>query len=242
MSGDAIRLESVTMRYGEGAGATTALRDVSLGVPLGEFLSITGTSGAGKSTLLSLVAGLDVPSGGRVSVLGQNLAELTDDERSDLRLQHMGFIFQAFNLFPTFTAEENVAWPLGFLRIKRSEARERAADMLERVAVARDRHGRLPGELSGGEQQRIAIARALVTEPQLLLADEPTGNLDSRTGQAILDLLLRLNSDQRLTVLLVTHNLLAAAQGQRTVELRDGGIVREARAEGPVMGSRSLQP
>ena len=129
MTGDAIRLESVTMRYGEGAGAMTALRDVSLGVPLGEFLSITGTSGAGKSTLLSLVAGLDVPSGGRVSVLGQNLAELTDDERSDLRLQHMGFIFQAFNLFPTFTAEENVAWPLGLLRIKRSEARERALEV-----------------------------------------------------------------------------------------------------------------
>jgi putative ABC transport system ATP-binding protein len=241
MSGDAIRLEGVTMRYGEGAGAMTALRGVDLGVPVGEFLSITGTSGAGKSTLLSLVAGLDVPSSGRVSVLGRNLAELTDDERSDLRLQHVGFIFQAFNLFPTFTALENVAWPLGFLRVKAAEARERAAEMLERVAVSRDHHGRLPGELSGGEQQRIAIARALVTDPQFLLADEPTGNLDSRTGQAILDLLLRLNSDRHLTVLLVTHNRVAATYGHRTIELRDGSIVRETRADGPRVGQPRLQ-
>jgi putative ABC transport system ATP-binding protein len=223
----AIRLESVSMHYGEGAATTPALRDVSLTVPVGEFLAITGSSGAGKSTLLNLVAGLDVATSGRVVVLGKDLAELSDDGRSDMRLEHMGFIFQAFNLFPTFTAQENVAWPLAFLGVTRHEARERAADMLERVAVARDRHRRAPAELSGGEQQRVAIARALVTDPRLLLADEPTGNLDSRTGQAILDLLLALNAERRLTVLLVTHNLQAAAQAQRTVELGDGRIVRE---------------
>jgi putative ABC transport system ATP-binding protein len=142
----------------------------------------------------------------------------------------VGFVFQTFNLFPTFTIEENVAWPLEFLGVRWSEARRRAAAVLERVEVDLAARDRRPAELSGGEQQRVAIARAMVTDPDLLLADEPTGNLDSRTGQAILDLLRSVSMEERLTVVLVTHSTFAATYGQRTLELRDGRIVREAKA------------
>src|SRR5881296_3906760 len=179
-----------------------------------------GPSGSGKSTLLNLIAGLDTSTHGRVIVGGQELTRLSDDARSDLRLRHIGFVFQSFNLFPTFTAEENVAWPLGFVGVRWREARRRAREALARVALPPAAAGRRPAELSGGEQQRVAIARALVTEPRLLLADEPTGNLDSQTGQTILDLLRRLNEERHLTVVLVTHNALAASHAQRTIELR----------------------
>lgn len=238
----AIELDGVGKRYGEGTGATFALRHVSLAVPVGEFLSVTGSSGAGKSTLLNLIAGLDVTTEGRVVVLGQDIATLSDNARSDLRLRGIGFIFQAFNLFPTFTAEENVAWPLGFLGMGWRPALAAAAAMLEEVGVGDGTRHRVPAELSGGEQQRVAIARALVTKPRLILADEPTGNLDSQTGQAILDLLLRLNAQRDFTVVLVTHNLLAAQSGHRTIELRDGKIVREARADPEPSRRRTAVP
>lgn len=226
----AIRLERVSKRYGTGSQVVDALDEVTLHVGAGEFLSIMGPSGCGKSTLLNLIAGLDTPSSGHVFVIGRDIAQLSDDARSDLRLQHVGFVFQSFNLFPTFSIEENVAWPLEFLGVRWRVARQRAAAALEQVGVDLVARDRRPAELSGGEQQRVAIARALVTEPQLLLADEPTGNLDSRTGQAILDLLRRLNVQRHLTVILVTHSTFAATYGHRTVELRDGRIVREVRA------------
>jgi putative ABC transport system ATP-binding protein len=226
----AIVLERVSKQYGVGMHAVSAVTDVSLRVPAGEFLSIMGPSGCGKSTLLNLIAGLDMPGSGRVTVAGQHLAHLSDDARSDLRLRHIGFVFQSFNLFPTFSVEENVAWPLEFLGGRWRTARQRAAAVLEEVGVDPAARDRRPAELSGGEQQRVAIARALVTAPELLLADEPTGNLDSHTGQAILDLLRRLNAEQELTVVLVTHSTFAATYGHRTVELRDGRIVREVRA------------
>jgi putative ABC transport system ATP-binding protein len=224
----AIELEGVSKRYGIDTQAVAALTNVGLTVPAGQFVSIMGASGSGKSTLLNLVAGLDSPSEGRVVVNGANLAQLSDDERSDLRLQQIGFVFQSFNLFPSFSVEENVSWPLKFLRVGWRTAQQRAAAALQQVGIEVAARGRRPAELSGGEQQRIAIARALVTEPRLLLADEPTGNLDSRTGQAVLDLLLRLNADGGLTVMMVTHNAFAASCGHRTVELRDGCIVRDA--------------
>jgi len=220
----------VSKQYGAGAQAVGALNDITLHVPSGEFLSVMGPSGCGKSTLLNLIAGLDTPTGGHVVVGDQDLSQLSDDARSDLRLQHIGFVFQSFNLFPTFTVEENVGWPLEFLGVRRRVAQQRAAASLEQVGVDLAVRDRRPAELSGGEQQRVAIARALVTEPQLLLADEPTGNLDSRTGQSILDLLRRLNVDRDLTVILVTHSTFAATYGHRTVELRDGCIVREVKA------------
>src|SRR5215813_11945023 len=225
-----IALEHVSKRYGAGPSAVMALADVSLEVSEGEFLSIMGPSGSGKSTLLNLLAGLDTPDHGRVVMGGRNLAQLSDNARSDLRLREIGFVFQSFNLFPTFTVEENIAWPLEFLGLSWRDARRRAVGAMAQVGLDLKVRGRRPAELSGGEQQRVGIARALVTEPRLLLADEPTGNLDSRTGQAVLDLLGRLNADRKLTVILVTHNPFAAAYGHRVVELRDGCLVSERRA------------
>jgi len=224
---DAIVLEHVTKEYGRGAQAVSALSDVSLLILRGEFVSVMGPSGSGKSTFLHLAAGLDTPTAGRVVLDGHDLAALSDDARSDLRLAHVGMIFQSFNLFATFTAEENVMWPLEFLGRRRAEARARAGIALDHVGIARAAWTRRPAELSGGEQQRLAIARALVTGPILLLADEPTGNLDSRTGQVILELLRRLNQTERLTVVLVTHSSVAATYGDRTIELQDGRIVRD---------------
>jgi len=223
----AAQLEGVSKHYAQGRAAVPAVRDISLSVPAGEFLSIMGASGSGKSTLLNLIAGLDTPDMGRVMVAGQDLAALSDDARSDIRLRHVGIVFQNFNLFPTFTVEENVAWPLEFYGQSARRARTHAHELLAQVGVDVAAAGRRPAELSGGEQQRVAIARALVTSPTLLLADEPTGNLDSNTGQAILDLLRRLNDEQDVTVVMVTHSTFAATYGHRTIELRDGQIVRE---------------
>jgi putative ABC transport system ATP-binding protein len=226
----AVRLERVSKRYGDGPQAVNALLDVTLEVPIGEFVSVMGPSGCGKSTLLNLVAGLDTPTSGHVWIGDKDLALLSDDARSDLRLEHVGFVFQSFNLFPAFTALENVTWPLELSRRGGRQASERAAAALEQVGVDPAAWKRRPAELSGGEQQRVALARALVAEPELLLADEPTGNLDSHTGQAILDLLQRLNADRPLSVVMVTHNTFAATYGHRTIELRDGRIVHEVRA------------
>jgi putative ABC transport system ATP-binding protein len=228
MSADgAVILDQVSKRYGSGPRAVAALSDANLHVLPGEFLAIMGPSGSGKSTLLNLVAGIDTPSSGRVMVAGHDLAQLSDNARSALRLQHIGFVFQSFNLFPMFNAEENVAWPLEFQRVSWREARKRANAVLAQMGLDPTARKRRPAELSGGEQQRVAIARALVTSPQLLLADEPTGNLDSKTGEAILDLLRALNAERQLTIVLVTHSAVAAGYGRRIVELRDGRIVRD---------------
>ena len=223
----AFALESVSRRYGSGPQSIVAVADVSLQVRRGEFVCLMGPSGCGKSTLLNLIAGLDTPDSGRVVVAGQNLAALSNDARSDLRLNHIGFVYQAFHLLPTFTVDENVAWPLELQGLRVHEARLRARAVLDRVGIASAAQRRLPSELSGGEQQRAAIARALVTKPLLLLADEPTGNLDSRTGVAILDLLQELNHTEGVTITMATHSAFAAAYGHRTIELCDGVIRRE---------------
>jgi len=223
----AVVLEGVSKRYDGGAPATTALIEVDLCLQRGEFVSVMGPSGCGKSTLLNLTAGLDTPDAGRVLVAGQDLARLSDDARSDLRLNHIGFVFQSFHLLPTFTAEENVVWPLELQGLRARPARERARATLDTVGVARAAGGRLPAALSGGEQQRVAIARALATRPMLLLADEPTGNLDSHTGAAILDLLRALNQSESVSILMVTHSSAASAHAQRIIELCDGRVVGE---------------
>jgi len=220
-----IVLEDITKVHGQGPLAVTALRDVSLAVEPGEFVAVVGPSGSGKSTLLNLAAGLEVPTHGRVAIGGEDLARLSDDARSDLRLRQIGFVFQSFNLLPTFTAEENVAWPLEFVGVGRRDSRRRASRALERVGIPGAARGRRPAELSGGEQQRVAIARALVAEPRLVLADEPTGNLDSHAGRSVMELLRSLNREQRVTVIMVTHGALAAGIASRTVELRDGCLV-----------------
>jgi putative ABC transport system ATP-binding protein len=235
----AITLDRVGKRYGDGATAVTALDDVTLEIDAGEFVAVVGPSGSGKSTLLNLVAGIDTASAGRVSVLGRDLGALADDARSDLRLRELGFVFQTFNLFPTFTAEENVAWPRRFRGDSWHEAHRRAADALAAIGLDASARGRVPAELSGGEQQRVAIARALVNEPRLLLADEPTGNLDSETAAAILALFARMHAEQALTVLLVTHNPLAAAHAGRQVTLRDGRVASDVRGTAAARGARS---
>jgi putative ABC transport system ATP-binding protein len=228
--GFTVVVEKLTKSYGHGSAGTTVLDGVSLTVPAGQFLSIMGPSGSGKSTLLNLVAGLDTPTAGRVLIDGMDIAALSDDERSNLRLHHVGIVFQSFNLFPTFTVEENVMWPLEFLGTGTRAARARARAALDQVDLAHATHARRPAELSGGEQQRAAIARALVASPAVLLADEPTGNLDSVTGQLMLDLLRRVNREQTITVVMVTHSAAAATHGDRTIELRDGRIVRDLRS------------
>jgi putative ABC transport system ATP-binding protein len=235
MSDAIVVLDRVTKEYGSGAQKVAAVADISLSVPAGEFLSVMGASGSGKSSLLNLIAGLDLPTSGQVVTNGRRLEAMTDDERSDMRLRYLGFIFQSFNLFPTFTVEENVAWPLEFLGERWNKARLSAAAALESVGLEAGVLQRRPAELSGGEQQRVAIARALVTQPRLLLADEPTGNLDSRTGRVILELLRQLNRERGLTVVMVTHSTLAATHGDRTIEMRDGRIVREVSAPGPAV-------
>ena len=232
-----IVLDNITKVHGHGPQAVTALRDVSLAVEPGEFVAVVGPSGSGKSTLLNLAAGLEVPTRGRVAIGGKDLARLSDDARSDLRLRQIGFVFQSFNLLPTFSAEENVAWPLEFVGVGRRESRRRASRTLERVGIPDAARGRRPAELSGGEQQRVAIARALVAEPRLVLADEPTGNLDSHTGRSVLELLRTLNREQRVTVIMVTHGAVAAGVAGRTVELRDGRLVNGA--HGAKRGART---
>ena len=220
-------LEGVGKTYGAGPGAMTALDGLDAAVPAGEFVSITGPSGCGKSTVLNLVAGLDAPSSGRVLVEGRDLATMSERARSELRLRSIGFIFQSFNLLPRLTVERNVAWRLERLGLRGRAVRDRTADVLEQVGVAPSAWPRYPSELSGGEQQRVAAARAIATEPRLLLADEPTGNLDSANGRTILDLLRRLNIERRTSVIMVTHDAFAATCGHRTIEMQDGRIVRD---------------
>jgi putative ABC transport system ATP-binding protein len=223
-----IDVTDVVKTYGSGTRATRALDGLSLRIAAGEFVSLMGPSGSGKSTLLNLIAGLDVPDEGRVVLNGHDLGTLADHALADLRLRTIGFVFQAFNLIPALTVEENVAWPLEFSGYPRAEVRRRTAEALARVGVV-GRERRHPAELSGGEQQRVAIARAVATGPAILLADEPTGNLDSHTGTTILDLLRALNESENVTIVMVTHNVFAATYGDRTLELQDGRIVRDVR-------------
>jgi putative ABC transport system ATP-binding protein len=223
----AVSLERVEKVHGTGDAAVLALREVSLEIAAGESVAVIGPSASGKSTLLNLVSGIDTATRGRVCLFGEELGTLSDAARSDRRLRDIGFVFQTFNLLPTFTAQENVAWPRRFRGESWREARAAAAAMLDAVGLDARAHRRVPAELSGGEQQRVAIARALVNGPRLLLADEPTGNLDSEMAGAILDLIARVRAERGLTVVLVTHNAAAAARAERTVRLRDGRVVAD---------------
>jgi len=198
------------------------LRDVCLSIQEGEFISVLGPSGSGKSTMLNLIGCLDRPSSGRYWMEGEDVAGLDDDALSDLRLRRLGFIFQSFNLIPQLTVQENVELPLVYQDLPPAACAERAREMLDLVGLAARLHHR-PTELSGGQQQRVAIARALTTNPSLILADEPTGNLDSATGDQIMALLADLNRKGR-TVVMVTHENDIAAWAQRRVHMRDGRI------------------
>jgi putative ABC transport system ATP-binding protein len=219
-----IRAQSVTKAYPYGDDAVQALRGVDLEIGDGEFVAIMGPSGCGKSTLLNLIAGIDDPTGGEIELLGRPLSGLDEGARSALRLREVGFIFQRFHLLAVLTAAENVELPMAEAGVPRAERRRRAAELLEYVGLG-ERMGHRPPHLSGGEQQRVAIARALANRPRLLLADEPTGELDGRTGEEIIRLFEQLNRDRGTTLVTVTHDHSVAARAGRVVEMRDGRVV-----------------
>jgi putative ABC transport system ATP-binding protein len=222
MNGEVIRTDKLTKNYEIGAEVVHALRGVDLVVDRNEFLAIMGPSGSGKSTLMNLIGCLDTPSAGQYWLNGQPVAGLVDDELARIRNREIGFVFQTFNLLPRATALHNVELPLIYAGVGSKERRERAEAMLEKVGLA-DRMTHKPSELSGGQRQRVAVARALVNKPAILLADEPTGNLDSATGEEIMALFDSLHQ-QGQTIVLVTHEHDIAAHAHRTVTLRDGLI------------------
>jgi putative ABC transport system ATP-binding protein len=226
VSDPAIRLSAVSKAYGAGPQASQALANLDLEVRRGAFVSLMGPSGSGKTTLLNLIAGLDMPDTGEVVVEGIRLAGLADHKLADLRLEKIGFIFQAFNLIPALTVEENVGLFLEFAGRSKAEVRRMTAEALQQVGVS-GRERRYPGELSGGEQQRVAIARAIVGNASVILADEPTAALDSENGNAVMKLLAEVAKDQSRGVLVVTHDPRILPFADRVVRIEDGKIVGE---------------
>jgi putative ABC transport system ATP-binding protein len=216
-------LRDVRRSYGKDETQVDAVRDVNLVIQRGEFVAIVGPSGSGKTTLLQLLGGLDRPTSGEVRFEGRNLATLKESELTSLRLDTIGFVFQQFNLIPTLTARQNVELALAPTGRKAAERRAWIQELLEAVGLGNRGH-HLPSQLSGGEQQRVAIARALANKPDVLLADEPTGNLDSTTGQEIIALLRELNANSEQTIVLITHDADVAAEVTRTVRMQDGSI------------------
>jgi putative ABC transport system ATP-binding protein len=224
--GTVVQARDVVRRYGEGETAVDALRGVSLDVESGELVAVMGPSGSGKSTLMHILAGLDKPTSGTVTIAGQEITQLFDRQLTLLRRQHIGFVFQFFNLLPMLTDEENVVLPLSIAGVE--PEKQWVDDLLERIGIA-DRRTHRPSELSGGQQQRVALARSLVTRPTILFADEPTGNLDSKTSGEILELLRDSVNAYGQTMVMVTHEPRAAAIADRVLFLADGLIVRELR-------------
>jgi putative ABC transport system ATP-binding protein len=220
-----IDIRDVTKTYGAGETAVHALRGVSLRVEAGEYVAVMGSSGSGKSTLMNILGCLDVPSRGEYWLDGSNVARLTEDQQALVRGRKIGFIFQSFNLIPRTTALANVELPLTYAHLRRSDRRRRASRALDLVGLA-DRADHRPNELSGGQQQRVAIARALATGPRILLADEPTGNLDAHSTDEVLGMFDQLNADGR-TVVVITHENDVAARARRLIQVSDGRIVAD---------------
>jgi len=226
---EALRAVSLVRHYRMGKNTIPAVDGVSMAADKGEFICLLGTSGSGKSTLLNLFAGLDRPQSGAIVVDGHDLATMSPEQLAQYRRHTIGMVFQSFNLVPTMTLYENVELPMRFAEVRRRERRSRVREALERVGLSdRDKHR--PSELSGGEQQRAALARALVNQPKILLADEPTGNLDSKTGTEIMDLISELNKSLTMTVIMVTHErALADRYADRMIFLGDGKVLGETR-------------
>ena len=221
-----IQVENLNKTIENPPSRVEILRGISFEVPSGQFLAIMGASGSGKSTLLGLLAGLDNATSGRVILDGTDITNLAEDAMARVRGRKIGFVFQNYQLVPTLTAEENVLLPAELSGLNATASRQRARELLERVGLTNRSH-HYPVQLSGGEQQRVALARAFVTQPPILMADEPTGNLDSSNGQHILDLLVRLNREEKATLVLVTHDRALAEHANRILTLRDGMILSD---------------
>lgn len=226
MSEVAVKATGLAKSYSRGKESIQALRGVDVEIKKGETLAIVGRSGSGKTTLLNLIAGLDKPTGGKITVDETNLRDLSDREMTAFRLKNIGFIFQFYNLNPTLSAAENVEVPMSLAGIPKAERHERAIELLTAVGLqARTTH--MPDEMSGGEQQRVAVARALANKPEILLGDEPTGDLDSKSTKALMDLLRSLRKDTGMTMVFVTHDPLVVSRCDRAIALRDGKLVQE---------------
>ena len=222
-----LKVSKLSKDYASPAGTVHAINDISMDVPDGIFATIVGRSGSGKSTLLALLGALDKPSAGAIEVGDQDITTLNDRQLINYRRRQIGFVFQAYNLIPNLSALENVMLPLELDGKSKPQQRERATKLLEQVGLSDDKHGRKPSRLSGGEQQRVAIARALANRPKLILADEPTGNLDSATGDVIVKLLHDLAVSEHTTIIAVTHDLALAKKTQLTFRLQDGRLVNK---------------
>lgn len=220
-----LKVENISKTFQSGDSNVRAVNDVSFAVPAGQFISIIGKSGSGKTTLLSLLGTLEQPSEGRIELDRKDVTRLRDHALVAYRRQKIGFVFQGYNLIPNLTALENVMLPLSFSGVKGNQRKSRANKLLEAVGISGDKQSRKPGRLSGGEQQRVAIARALANRPSLILADEPTGNLDSETGKMIFDLLHHLARTQNTTIVVVTHDLSIAGKTDKAFRLSDGKLV-----------------
>jgi len=219
-----IELKNVTKTVRSGTEDLTILSDVSIEIPRGQFVALTGASGSGKSTLLGLIAGLDAPTSGNIRVDGDEITAIGEDGLSRIRSEKIGFVFQSFHLIPSLTAFENIMIPIEIAGAR--DSRERAMKLLRDVDLT-DRGHHYPAELSGGEQQRVAIARAFANRPKILLADEPTGNLDSKNGSHVFELMTDLHRQYEVTLILVTHDSMLASQAQRQVVLRDGKVISD---------------
>ncbi|MCG5078349.1 ABC transporter ATP-binding protein [Paraburkholderia tagetis] len=221
-----VHMQGAGKRYGTGAGAVHALKGIDLAIRPGEFVALCGPSGSGKSTLLNLMAGIDSPTEGRALLLNHDFGSLSDVAAAALRAKTIGFVFQFFNLLPVLSIFDNVYYPLMLNGHSRADARDEVMSMLERVGLIAH-YKRRPGELSGGQQQRAAIARALVKRPALVVADEPTGNLDTHTGEEIVDLLLDMNKELQTTFVISTHSLQLKDRARRVIEIEDGRLKRD---------------
>ena len=223
-----IQVDSVSKIYRQGQVSFRALDRVALTIDKGEFIALAGPSGSGKTTLLNLIGSLDRPDEGSIIFNGKNLKNLSDNQRADLRLQQIGFVFQAYNLIPVLTAAENVDYILMLQKVEKATRAAKVGDILREVGLE-DKAGNRPDELSGGQQQRVAVARAIVTDPQVVLADEPTANLDSKTGRKLLEMMKQMNRSKLVTFIFATHDPMVMEFADRIVSLQDGRIVGDQR-------------
>lgn len=220
-----IEFHNLTKTYINGDNKTTVLKDISFSLSKGDFVAITGPSGSGKSTMMNIIGALDTPTSGRFIFDGRDMSKLSEDELADIRSRKIGFVFQSFNLLPRASVWRNVQLPLLYSKISAEERDRRVKESLSQAQVEESKYKNLSNQLSGGQMQRVAIARALVNDPEIILADEPTGNLDTKTGEVVLDLFQKLNREQKRTIILITHERDVAEHADRIIEIRDGEIV-----------------